>query len=346
MTRKPWWIAGMLAVISLSTAPARSEVFPGSQWQTRSPEQAGLRADMLQQLADYAGGDGIVIRDGYQVYSWGDPSNRGDWASASKPVLTTLLFLAADQGLCQIDQTIGDFMVGGTAKDRAITFHHLASMTSGYSRGEGPGQAWAYNDFAINLYGYVLCEKVWGASPPDVVQDQLAFLGFQDPVTIGTGQYGRVKAMSVRDFARLGLFWLNRGQWDGEQVIPESYFDLIAEPVPSGTPVTSSDGPESWDLGSFGGSDNQTSAGPGRYAMNFWVNVNNNQWPGRPTNVYHAAGHGGQKVCWIVPDMNVVVAGIGGGALGNAAALDLILEANDSSPVTPVSWAEVKAMHR
>jgi CubicO group peptidase (beta-lactamase class C family) len=143
--------------------------------------------------------------------------------------------------------------------------------------------------------------------------------------------------MSIRDFARIGLLWLNRGHWDGVQVIPASYFDLIDNQVPLGTPTSSSDGAESWDLGSFGGGDNQAAAGAGRYGMNFWVNTNN-IWPSAPANVYHAAGHGGQKTCWIVPDMNLVVAGLGGAELGSNQAIGLIIEADTAQAVDDASW--------
>ena len=336
---------GIAGLLTLLCAPAFGTVFPQSDWQTRTPAEAGLRIEKLEALADLAGGAGVVVRDGYIAYEWGGASTFGDWASASKPVLSTLLFMADEQERCGIHQVVGDFQPGGSAKDSSITFFHLANMVSGYSRGENPGQAWAYNDVAINLYGYVLCHRVFGTSPPDVFDQQLGFLGFQDPVTVSTSQYGRIKVMSVRDFARFGLLWLNRGNWDGAQVIDESYFDLVTAQVPPGTPVTSSDGPESWDLGTFGGSDNQNFSGPGAYGMNFWVNTNN-LWPSAPANVYHASGHGGQKTCWVVPDLNIVVAGLGGVDLGSDQAIRLILEANIPTPVDSASWGQIKAMHR
>ena len=143
----------------------------------------------------------------------------------------------------------------------------------GYSRAEGAGAAWAYNDHAINLYGYALCHEVFGQAPSAVVAAELGFLGFEDTRNISDSQYGRIKVMSIRDFARLGLLWLNRGAWDGVQRIPDASFDLVVNHVPSAHPTTSGDGPESWSLGSYGGSDDQGPFGPGHYGMNFWVNT-------------------------------------------------------------------------
>ena len=41
------------------------------------------------------------------------------------------------------DARIADFGWDLLPKDRAMTFRHLASMTSGYARPEPPGEAWA-----------------------------------------------------------------------------------------------------------------------------------------------------------------------------------------------------------
>ena len=48
----------------------------------------------LSAFARAVGGDGVVIRDGFLVKTWGKPDRRADWASAAKPVMSTLLLLA------------------------------------------------------------------------------------------------------------------------------------------------------------------------------------------------------------------------------------------------------------
>lgn len=320
-------------------------VFPGSVWESRAPEDVGLDASKLQQLANLVSGSGVIVRDGYQVYEWGNPAATLDWASAAKPVISTLLFMAEDEGLCAMDDPIGNYIAGGTPKDAQITFFQLANMTSGYSRAEAAGTAWAYNDFAINLYGYVVAEKVFNSTPSVVFADKFDFLGFQDPIIVSDSQFLRLKAMSVRDFARLGLFWLNRGNWDGTQVIPDSYFDRVTNHVPPGIPVTSSDGPESWNLGSYGGSDNQGSTGPGHYGMNFWVNTNGFYVPS-DTNLFAAVGHGGQKVCFVFPDRDLVVAGFGNWGHPSTAAVQIVLEADTRTAVEPTTWARLKSRYR
>ena len=324
---------------------AAAGVFPGATWATRTPAEANLDESTLQQLATQVAGSGVVIRDGYLVYSWGSPTYSADWASASKPILSTLLFIAADRGLCDIHSAVGDFLSGGSPKDSVITFFQLANNTSGYSRAEGAGQAWAYNDYAIQLYGRTLCRHVFGASPSTVFDNELGLLQFQDAYLISDGQEGRVKGMSVRDFARIGLLWLNRGNWNGTQVIADSYFDWVTNQVPASLPRTSADGPESWNFGSYGGADDQTGQGPGDYGMNFWVNTNG--WmPGVPADVYGAHGDAGQKVCFVIPHMNVVVSSIATWGNPSTAPILTLISADTSTPVDATSWGSIKSQFR
>jgi CubicO group peptidase (beta-lactamase class C family) len=293
------------------------------------------------------GGDGMIVRYGYQVYTWGNPALKGDWGSASKAVLSTELFFADHEGLCTIHSDIGSFLSGGSPKDSSIEFFHLANMISGYSRAEWPGAAWAYNDYAINLYGYVLAYRVFGFAPQEVFEHRLGFLQLQDGYVInGTTQYGRIKQMSVRDFARIGLFWLNRGYWDGVQVLPASYFDTwVTNQVPPALPRTSGDGPESWNFGSNGGGDNQTRPLQGHYGMNFYVNTNG-WWSGLPADIFQANGHDGRQVCTVIPGLRIVAVGLGSWGNPSTEAIDLLFQANTGTPVEAASWGDIKAGYR
>ncbi len=346
------YLAGALVLGTLApVGPARGgTVFPGATWSSTTPEAADLDGAKLAEVAALVGGSGVIVRHGQIVYEWGGGgTTTGDWASASKPMLSTLLFLATDQGSTGIHTTMGEVMTGASPKDAAITFFHLANMISGYSRSESAGAAFAYNDHAINLYGYALCHEVFGRAPSDVVATEFAFLQFQDSPTINDSQYGRISVMSIRDFARLGLFWLNRGTWDGNAVIPAASFDLVTNQVPVGIPLSADDGAESWNLGSFGGSDDQVAPGPGNYGMNFWVNTNG-LWPSVPANVYAAIGRDGQKTCMILPDQDMVAVGLGSWgplASGNmTSAILKLIEADTQVAVEVQSWSRIKAAYR
>jgi hypothetical protein len=71
---------------------------PGAAWEERKPEQAGMDSARLDALRDLVGGRGCVVRHGFLVYSWGDVAKSADLASAAKPVISTLLLLAVQEG--------------------------------------------------------------------------------------------------------------------------------------------------------------------------------------------------------------------------------------------------------
>src|SRR6266850_193104 len=73
-------------------------VFPDETWKMRTPEEAGLAREKLDALRDLVGGRGCVVHHGYMVYSWGDQGKSGDVASAMKPVISTLLLMAVQEG--------------------------------------------------------------------------------------------------------------------------------------------------------------------------------------------------------------------------------------------------------
>ena len=94
---------------SYSDETLGSVVYPDQLWEQRSPSEVGLDAEKLSRFAERVGGDGCIIRDGYLIASWGDSTRHKDWASAAKPVLSTLLMLAVDEGkLASVDARVKD----------------------------------------------------------------------------------------------------------------------------------------------------------------------------------------------------------------------------------------------
>jgi CubicO group peptidase (beta-lactamase class C family) len=309
-----------------------------------------MATEPLQAMASMVGGSGMVIREGYVIYTWGNPSTRVNWASASKPLTATLLWMAVNEGRCELDSAVGEFLSGGTVKDRTITLHQLANMTSGYSRLEWPATAWAYNDHAIQLFGHLLYDEILDTDPQTAITARLGSLDFQDPVVVSDSQKGRVVEMSIRDFGRIGHFWLNRGAWDGAQLLPDHYFDLITNQVPEGLLTTVGDFGESWSYGTFGGTDNQLDWGQGHYGYTFWVNTNG-LWPGLWPEMYQANGHWGEEVCTVIPEIDLVVVSAGGDwGHPSTAPLGLIYDSmsilgvgdGDDPIETTISWTRIK----
>jgi CubicO group peptidase (beta-lactamase class C family) len=298
-------------------------VYPAADWETRAPEKVGLSADNLKALAELVGGRGCVVRHGYLVYTWGDPAQSGDIASAVKPVISTLLLLAAQQGKIKgVDAKVADFEPRLSAlnrgKDAGITWRHLASQTSGYGLSEAPGEAYGYNDFALALYYDTLARQVYKQDGTRVLKEQLGdVLGFQDRYTFEAfgpdDRPGRL-AISVRDLARFGLLYLRNGRWKDKQVLTaESVQTALFSPVPASLPRTR--GREADMLPkqrSLGGGRDQTPAGPGCYSFNWWLNRTDKGgrrlYVDAPPDAFVAVGHGGERALWVVPSLDLVVA--------------------------------------
>ena len=287
-----------------------------------SPSDAGLDVPALEELADLAGGHGVVVRHGRLVYSWGDPSRPVEVASACKPVISTLLMFALQEGLIdsaddrvvKYDSRLKDLP---GEKDQRITFRYLASQTSGYGHKDSPGTAWAYNDYALAYYYDVLTGLVFERDGEWLLLDRLGQpLGFEDPVSFHAGHAGRL-AISARDFAKFGLFYLQKGRWNDKQLLKEEYIDLMVQSVvPHDLPRTlgksASMLPGQRTLGGRGASGRDLMEdGPGYYSFNWWIN----HPPGTPEPLYSALpassfaadGHVHRHMLWVIPEYDMVV---------------------------------------
>jgi CubicO group peptidase (beta-lactamase class C family) len=90
--------------------------------------------------------------------------------------------------------------------------------------------------------------------------------------------YGR-----PRDWARLGVLYLQRGAWGGEQILPESFVEFVQTPAPA------------FEEPCYGGF--------------FWLN-RSRRMPTLPEDAYWMAGAGGQRVV-IVPGLDLVIVRMG-----------------------------------
>ncbi len=300
---------------------ARSDlVCPEKDWQRESPQELGFNPEALRTLERRVGGAGCVVRHGCVAHSWGGDGSRKEWASAAKPVLGTLLMVAAERRYVRGPEvrvdTYGWLL---KEKDRAMTLGHLANMTSGYGCREQPGTAWGYNDLGIQLYAMTL-ERVLGCSLQTAVEQGLGGLGFQDGALFES-RSGRGVRTSPRDFARVGWLWLNEGRWRGRQVLPRHLFrQCRTVHVGADTPRTAAGGSDYLGIGTYGGGVNQTPYGPGVYGFNWWFNEvvpgsGSRVWPSLPSDAYQANGLWNRDTVTIVPSLGIVAA-IAGARVG------------------------------
>jgi len=314
-------IVVMLWTAAAMPAQGQPPRFPGRQWEHKPPAELGLEADRLQAVSTALGGRGCIVKQGFVVQAWGDQAEKIDWLSSAKPVLSTLLLFAVHEGkLRSVDTPIAEFGWELAPKDRSMTFRHLANMTSGYARPEPPGEAWAYNDFAIQLYQKTLFDRVYRQDPDAAAAapTRLGGLGLEDGLSF-TPERRRLKA-SARDFARIAWFWLNRGRWHDRQLLPARYFDECMRPqVPRDLPVSRpAETNDYLKIGSYGGgSEHFTRYGAGIYGFNWWFNATGRDhptsrtWPDAPGDTVMSIGAGG-NCSVLLPGLNAVAVCAGG----------------------------------
>jgi CubicO group peptidase (beta-lactamase class C family) len=257
------------------------------------------------------------------IFAWGDQSRSSDVASAFKPLLSTLMLMAVQEGrIASVEEPVARFeprlksLNGG--KDAGMTWRHLASQTSGYGWSEKPGEAFAYNDYALTLYYDTLMEEVFATNGTDVLRTRLAEpLQFEDTFTFNAfgpnNRPGRL-ALSCRDFARFGLMFLRRGEWRGRQILKPEFVRLaIGSPISPLTPLTR-EVPADMLPGqrTMGGGKNITPVGPGYYSFNWWLNTTNRAgarlFVDAPPDTLVASGHGGKRALVIIPSLDLIVA--------------------------------------
>ncbi|NNL85864.1 MAG: serine hydrolase [Myxococcales bacterium] len=313
--------AVLAAASALAVGCAEPPVVPGARWEERSPAALGFEESLLETFAQRVGGDGVVVREGYLAKAWGHPDDSGDWGSAAKPVLSTLLWFAVSEGrISGVEERVAPWVrrrfAGAELEpgQREMRFEHLAHMTSGYARGEEPGTHWAYNDFGTRLLAELLVE-VFGSPLEQVLQERLGALRFEGRAVMGSRGGAGIVA-SPKDFARIGLWWLRRGRWKYRQLLPRRVFSAYLEPrVPADLPRSETAGSDYLNVGSFGGRSDQDYFGQGRYGFFWWFNraLPDGSLPLQhlPEEAFYALGHNGREVLLILPGWRVVAAARG-----------------------------------
>lgn len=87
---------------------------------------------------------------------------------------------------------------------------------------------------------------------------------------------------TTRDWAKFGLLYLHKGNWNGEQIFDESWAKYVAKP---------------------------TNGSNGKYGAHFWLNANGD-FPDVPRDFYRCSGYQGQMVA-IFPSQDLVIVRMG-----------------------------------
>lgn len=275
----------------------------------------------------------VIVRNGYLIWKGPNCDAYHNIWSSTKNYTSTLLGVLVGDGKCRLDDPAAKYLphlADEYPSYAKITLRQLASMSSGYLGevvGKSDAQPWgepvhylkptkpdyepgtqiAYSDHQVFLLGAVIT-KLAGKSERDLFQERIA-----DPIGMTRwdwGVSGEVDGIVLNnaagtpntpgiqttplDLARLGLLYLNRGNWDGKQLLPASFVD-------EATKNQVARAGRSRDL-------------HGRYGFYWRTNDlmadGERMWPAAPPGTYMSNGHG-CNFCIVLPEWNMVIVRMG-----------------------------------
>ena len=283
-----------------------------------TPEKQGISSNDILDFVETADkqidamNSFILVRHGYVVAEgwWGpyDASTPHILYSLSKSFTSTAVGLAISEGKMSLDDQVLKFFpedapAEPSANLKAMRVRDLLRMATGNQteaaiRADGapwtkaflshpvpfkPGTHFLYNSPATYMLSAIV-QKVTGMTVLDYLKPRLFEpLGIENPtwVTSPQGITAGAYGLSVRteDIAKFGLLYLQKGKWNGKQLIPATWVEeATARQTANGSAPTSD-----WDQG---------------YGFQFWRSRH---------NTYRGDGAFGQY-CMVMPELDAVVA--------------------------------------
>ena len=253
-----------------------------------------------------------------------DPEIKASQASASKSTFSSVLGIAIKEGVISsendrvvdyypemLEVSAGQGPKKGRfafAENEEITFRQLIGNTSGYMKpGEAPGKVFNYQTFGMNVLTHAVASAYslyktanprqgagfgtlteWKIRNPIEGSWSWVYKNFEMQPQARTDIFGymTVYEMTPHDMARIGWLWLNRGIWDGAQIIPPHWIDKatkVSDEIIANEPVKRH-----------------------VYGVGFWCNDQGQVWPDLPPDSFAASGAGNQHI-WICPSLELVV---------------------------------------
>lgn len=243
----------LLTFFVIISAKAQTLYFPpilGNTWDTVSPSSLGWCEDRIDTLIDYLGNRNtkafILLKDGKiaveHYFGTFTMDSIWYWASAGKSLTAFVVGIAQQENLLSITDTTSQYLGTGwticpATKEDLITIRNQLTMTTGLDDGvpddhctidtclqylADAGTRWAYHNAPYTLLDSVIQSAAGQTLNSYVVQK----------VEIPTGMFGayiysgydNVFYSKPRGMARYGLLILNKGNWNGNQIMTDSAF--------------------------------------------------------------------------------------------------------------------------
>lgn len=171
----------------------------------------------------------------------------------------------------------------------------MASYTESHALKVEPGSNFYYSSGNSNILSGILRSTLGDSLYHRYPYEKLFYkLGMYSAVmeTDASGNFvgSSYVYATPRDWARLGLLYLQNGNWNNEQLLPENWVQLATQPVPV--------------------------APQGEYGFQIWLNAgnpigsSNRKYPSLPADLYYFSGYEGQQVL-MIPSKELVIVRLG-----------------------------------
>ncbi|QZK91708.1 beta-lactamase family protein [Flavobacterium sp. CHNK8] len=212
------------------------------------------------------------------------PAPIAEWSKDERKQITTSDLLHMNSGL----QWVEDYATICDATNMLFQAEDMTRSQLEKPAAHKPNTYWNYSSGTTNLLSGILRKQF------KTHQEYLDFwytdlidkIGMNSMV-IETDMKGNYVGSSygwatTRDWAKFGLLYLHKGNWNGEQIFNESWVKYTATP---------------------------TNTSGGRYGGQFWLNAGG-FFPDVPKDMYYCSGFQGQMVA-IIPSMDIVIVRMG-----------------------------------
>jgi CubicO group peptidase (beta-lactamase class C family) len=301
---------------------AEAMYFPPSNsdtWETKTLSSLNWHQDKVQDLLSYLelkhSKSFMILQNGkivMEYYFNGHTSTTPwYWASAGKTLTSTVTGIAEQEGFLNINNKVSQYLGTGwtsapLAKENLITCKHLLTMTSGLDDSLGDdvspanlqykadaGTRWAYDNVYVKLQDVV-------AAATGLSWSQYFNVKLRDKIGM-SGSWVQSGDLSVywsttRSMARFGLLALNNGNWNGNQIINQNYFQSA---VTTSQNINLAYGYLWWLNGKTSYHLPQTQ-----------LQFNGKLIPSAPDEMYCALGKNDQKI-YVVPSKKIVIIRMG-----------------------------------
>ena len=234
---------------------AQTIYFPpltGSSWDTIAPQDLGYCQPKIDSLYNFLEQNNskafILLKDGKIVlekyFGTHTATTPWQWASAGKTITSFMTGIAQQEGFLSITDTTASYLGQGWTnctpqQEERITIWNQLTMTSGLDDGvpdhyctldtclnylADPGTRWAYHNGPYTLLDGVI-ENATGLTLNNYTTQKLKNPTGMTGAFFSVG-YNNVFFSTARSMARFGSLILNKGNWNGNQIMTDTaYFN-------------------------------------------------------------------------------------------------------------------------